>query len=113
MYLIANRRATIQRSIWGMRHGEIHTALAALPSRSPRSRKRLLLLALKAACDAKLEEAMAAIGKQLLAEFRVIPPAFYGTAIGGQQIYFSGSKPPPKQRTEQISLSLIHPQVYR
>lgn len=113
MYLTAKHRAAIQRSIWEMRQSEIEAAFAALPSCSPRSRKRLLLLALKAACDAKLEGAMAPIGKQLLTEFRLIPPAFYGTSIGAQQIYFSGTKLPPNQRAEKISLALIHPQIYR
>lgn len=113
MYLTAKHKAAIQRSIWDMRQSEIEAAIAALPARSPRSLKRLLLLALQAACDAKLEEAMAAIGKQFLTEFRLIPPALYGTAIGAQPIYFSGEKLPPKQRAEKTAIALIHPQIYR
>lgn len=113
MYLTVKHKAAIERSIWQMRLSEIENALAALPKRSPRSRKRLLLTALKAACEIQLSQAMAPIGAAYLAEFRIIPPAFYAMTSGDPSIYFSGQRLIRSHKASQISLALVHPQIYR
>lgn len=113
MYLTAKKKAAILRGVWQMRLGEIDAAIGALPKGSPRSRKRLLLLALRAACDVKLDEAMIKIGEQFLAEFRIIPPAFYGMLAGASPILFQGQRLARSVMASRVSLALVHPQIYR
>lgn len=113
MYLTKKRKQAIIRGVWEMRLNQIDFALAALNKSSPRNRERRLLTALRAACDAKLEEAMLSIAIVYLTEFRTIPPAFYWLGAAKSRIYFPGDRLERTIKAERVNLGLVHPQVYR
>lgn len=110
----AKQKVESERRRWEWIGQSIATELSRFARGHPASVRVGLLKRMLGAVGARDGVALIDAGTEYVKRFRVLPPGLYGFHPGpGRTLYFDGDRLDPGALVKQLSLGVVHPQIYR